>query len=72
LLNKIGQRFRQAVTSFAEANDIPWAKFEKNDVGTLPWSCNSSKSEQTSLKGHALTDYEQVDAILARPNLVGC
>jgi hypothetical protein len=31
LLEKIGQRFRRAVASFAEANDIPWVKFAKGD-----------------------------------------
>jgi hypothetical protein len=30
LFDKIGQRFRRAVTSFAEANDIPWIKFGKD------------------------------------------
>src|SRR5690242_7734801 len=34
LFNKIGQRFRQAVTSFAQANDIPWVKFGKDSVGS--------------------------------------
>jgi hypothetical protein len=33
LFNQIGQRFRRAVASFAEANDIPWVKFGKDDVG---------------------------------------
>ena len=27
LFDKIGQRFRRAVASFAEANDIPWVRF---------------------------------------------
>ena len=31
LLEKIRQRFRRAVASFAEANDIPWVKFGKDD-----------------------------------------
>src|SRR5258708_3898480 len=31
LFEKIGQRFRQAVASFAEANDIAWVKFAKGD-----------------------------------------
>jgi hypothetical protein len=31
LFDKIGQRFRRAVASFAEANDIPWVKFAKED-----------------------------------------
>jgi hypothetical protein len=31
LFNKIGQRFRAAVASYAEANDIPWIKFGKDD-----------------------------------------
>jgi hypothetical protein len=33
LFNQIGQRFRRAVASFAEANGIPWVKFGKDDVG---------------------------------------
>jgi hypothetical protein len=33
LFNQIGQRFRRAVASFAEVNDIPWVKFGKDDVG---------------------------------------
>jgi hypothetical protein len=33
LFNQIGQRFRRAVASFAQANDIPWVKFGKDDVG---------------------------------------
>ena len=31
LFDKIGQRFRRAVASFAEANDIPWVRFAKDD-----------------------------------------
>ena len=31
LFEKIGQRFRRAVASFAEANGIPWVKFAKGD-----------------------------------------
>src|SRR5258706_4515591 len=31
LLEKISQRFRRSVASFAEASDIPWVKFAKND-----------------------------------------
>ena len=31
LFDKIGQRFRRAVDSFAEANHIPWVKFAKDD-----------------------------------------
>jgi hypothetical protein len=31
LFDKIGQRFRQAVASFAEANQIPWVRFAKGD-----------------------------------------
>jgi hypothetical protein len=30
LLEKISQRFRRSVVSFAEANDIPWVKFAKD------------------------------------------
>jgi len=31
LLEKISQRFRRAVASFAAANDIPWVKFARDD-----------------------------------------
>ena len=31
IFDKIGQRFRRAVAAFAEANDIPWVKFAKDD-----------------------------------------
>src|SRR5690242_20382885 len=31
LFNKIGDRFRRAVASYAAANDIPWIKFDKDD-----------------------------------------
>jgi hypothetical protein len=31
LFDKIGQRFRKAVASFAQANSIPWVKFGKDD-----------------------------------------
>jgi len=31
IFDKIGQRFRRAVDSFAAANDIPWVRFAKGD-----------------------------------------
>ena len=31
IFDKIGQRFRRAVASFAEANGIPWVRFAKDD-----------------------------------------
>ncbi|SCL36174.1 hypothetical protein GA0070624_5478 [Micromonospora rhizosphaerae] len=31
LFNQIGQRLRRAVASYAEANDIPWVRFGKDD-----------------------------------------
>ncbi len=31
LFDKIGQKFRRSVASFAEANHIPWVKFAKDD-----------------------------------------
>ena len=31
IFDKMGQRFRRAVASFAEANDIPWVRFAKDD-----------------------------------------
>jgi hypothetical protein len=32
--NQIGQRFRRAVASFAEANDSPWVKCGTDDMGS--------------------------------------
>jgi hypothetical protein len=34
LLEKISQRFRRSVVSFADANDIAWVKFSKDDRKT--------------------------------------
>ena len=31
IFDKIGQKFRRAVASFAEANEIPWVRFAKDD-----------------------------------------
>ncbi|MGH3155994.1 MAG: hypothetical protein ACRDNF_05405 [Streptosporangiaceae bacterium] len=31
IFDKMGQRFRQAVASFADANHIPWVRFAKDD-----------------------------------------
>ena len=31
MFDKMGQRFRRAVASFAEANEIPWVRFGKDD-----------------------------------------
>ena len=31
LFRQIGERFRKAVASFADANDIPWVKFGKGE-----------------------------------------
>ncbi len=32
LFRQLGDRFRRAVLSFAEANDIPWIKFGKYEA----------------------------------------
>ena len=31
LFNQLGQRFRRAVAAYAQANDLPWVQFGKND-----------------------------------------
>src|SRR3954471_21410569 len=31
LFNKMGQRFRRAITDYAQATNIPWIKFGKDD-----------------------------------------
>jgi hypothetical protein len=33
LFRQMGDRFRKAVVSFSDANDIPWVKFDKDDAG---------------------------------------
>ena len=32
LFRQLGDRFRRSVASFAEANDIPWVKFGKDEA----------------------------------------
>src|SRR5437879_523392 len=32
LFRQMGDRFRKAVLSFSDANDIPWVKFEKDEA----------------------------------------
>jgi hypothetical protein len=34
LFKQLGDRFRRAVASFADENDIPWVRFGKDDVGS--------------------------------------
>src|SRR5919106_3261058 len=33
LFKQLGERFRRAVTAFAQDNNIPWVRFGKHDVG---------------------------------------
>jgi hypothetical protein len=55
LFDKIGQRFRRSVASFAEANGIPWVKFSRED--------RKAEVMAPYLKRAAATGHSQVVAI---------
>jgi hypothetical protein len=55
LFDKIGQKFRRLVVSFAEANGIPWVKFSRED--------RKAEVMAPYLKGAAATGRPQVAAI---------
>jgi hypothetical protein len=53
LFNQIGQRFRRAVASYAEANDIPWIKFGKDDDKLATMSPHLRRQAATGRSGVA-------------------
>ncbi|HXZ78226.1 MAG TPA: hypothetical protein VEH31_46140, partial [Streptosporangiaceae bacterium] len=55
LFDKIGQKFRRSVASFAEANGIPWVRFSKED--------RKAEVMAPYLKSAAATGRSQVAAI---------
>jgi hypothetical protein len=53
LFNQIGQRFRRAVASYADANDIPWVKFGKDDDKLAVMSPHLRRQAATGRSGVA-------------------
>jgi hypothetical protein len=53
LFNKIGQRFRRAVESYAANNDIPWVKFGKDDDKLATMSPHLRRQASTGRSGVA-------------------
>jgi hypothetical protein len=53
LFNQIGQRFRRAVRSFADANDIAWVSFQKNDDKLAVMTPHLRRQAATGVSGVA-------------------
>jgi hypothetical protein len=53
LFNQIGSRFRRAVASYADANDIPWIKFSKDDDKLAVMSPHLRRQAATGTSGVA-------------------
>ena len=53
LFNTIGDRFRRAVSSYAEANEIPWIKFGKDDDKLATMTPNLRRRAATGRTGVA-------------------
>jgi hypothetical protein len=53
LFNQIGQRFRRAVASYAEANNIPWVQFDKDDDKLAVMGAHLDRQAATGRSGVA-------------------
>ena len=53
LFNQIGQRFRRAVACYAEANDIPWVQFGKDDDKLAVMRAHLDRQAATGTSGVA-------------------
>ena len=53
LFRQLGDRFRRAVASFAEANDIPWVKFGKDEAKLEVMQPHLSRQASTGRSGVA-------------------
>jgi len=53
LFNQIGQRFRRAVAAYAEANDIPWVQFGKDDDKLAVMRAHLDRQAATGTSGVA-------------------
>jgi hypothetical protein len=59
LFDRIGQRFRRAVASFVESNDIPWVRFGKDDRKLEVMTPYLNKQAATGLSGVAAVGVAQ-------------
>jgi hypothetical protein len=53
LFNQIGQRFRRAVAAYAQANDIPWVPFGKDDDKLAVMRAHLDRQAATGTSGVA-------------------
>jgi hypothetical protein len=53
LFNQIGQRFRRAVASYAQANDLPWVQFGKDDDKLAVMGAHLDRQAATGRSGVA-------------------
>ena len=53
LFNHLGRRFRRAVVSYAEANDIPWVQLGKDDDKLAVMRAHLDRQATTDLRGGA-------------------
>ena len=53
LFNHLGRRFRRAVASYAEANDIPWVQLGKDDDKLAVMRAHLDRQATTDLRGGA-------------------
>jgi len=53
LFNQMGQRFRRALASFADANNIPWIKFAKEDDKLAVMGPHIARQAATGVSGVA-------------------
>jgi hypothetical protein len=72
LFRQMGDRFRRAVMSFADANDIPWIKFEKDEAKLEVMQPHLARQASTGRSGVAAIgvaqEFERVwTAMRARP-----
>jgi hypothetical protein len=63
LFNQIGQRFRRAVAAYAQANDIPWMQFGKDDDKLAVMRAHLDRQAATGTSGVAAIGVARV----ARP-----
>ena len=53
LFRQLGERFRRAVVSFAEANDIPWVRFGKGEAKLEVMAPHLARQASTGRSGVA-------------------
>ena len=55
LFRQLGERFRRAVASFAEANDIAWVKFAKDEAKLEVMGPHLARQAATGSHTHSLS-----------------